>query len=251
MEGEIQGQKGGRILNTAEMVKLTLIRYMIHCKKLSWYGVTTLFFLVIAFVDLIFFYEMEGNSVVLLVVFIYIPLTVGINMSTVETSKINYLIPKSIEEHKKLKCCEAVMIFVISLLSSLAIIGVVFLISTTMGIFCSYVYAVIGLPITAAMSFTGFGIYYKKGEKRKKVKNLLFLKITIGALFGIGSIFLTDYLFNIKSYFLWNIITAVSFLVTIGYVLYYVTRIRKLELRYDDINFEYANLYRQTGYHSS
>lgn len=226
-------------------------KYILHNKRFNWYTVICLFFIIWGVVELIFLKSTHGASTNMMVIFLYIPLTVGMNMSALEVSKINYLVPKSEEERKKMKCYEAIVIFVISSLLSIAMGAIVFLIDLETGIYCAYMYLTIGIPVTLAMSLSGFGLYYKKGEMRKKKKTLFIMKLGVGIIAGIGMLYLSVFMLRTNSYFIRNLFAAVSLLGSLVYGIYYAMRIKKLGFGYDDINMDYVDLYKQTGYRNS
>lgn len=238
-------------MKSREILKLIMKKYILHSKRFSWYTVICLFFIIWGFVDLLFFQSTHGASTNMMVIFLYIPLTVGMNMSALEISKINYLVPKSEEERKKIKCYEAIVIFVISTIFSIVVGVIVCLINLKIGIYCAYMYLTIGIPVTIAMSLSGFGLYYKKGDKRKKKKNLYVMKIGSGIIAGIGLLYLSVFMLRTNSYFIRNIVAAVALLGSLVYGIYYAMRIKKLGFGYDDINKDFVNLYKQTGYQNS
>lgn len=178
--------------------------------------------------------EIHEAQSILMLAFLYIPVSVNQSFQVIEYSKCYYLIPRTAKERKQYLQFQNIVKMILSILGSTVLLVVGMVIRPQAIPYLFVYYLICSVSITLIMGISGFSTYY---YKKKKVSYQRYWIRYVLTVISVLIVMLPMMFINFaSSYRLGIVASVVSVIASIIYSMYYWIRFQKVNVNYENID---------------
>lgn len=178
--------------------------------------------------------EIHEAQSIIMIAFLYIPISVNQSFQVIEYSKCYYLIPRTAKERKQYLQFQNIVKMILSILVSTILLAVGMVIRPQATPYLLVYYLICSVSVTLITGISGFTTYY---YVKKKVSYQRYWFRYVLTVISVLIVMLPMMYINIaSSYRLGIVATVVSVIASIIYSVYYWIRFQKVNVNYENID---------------